>query len=320
MTPKSSHLQHDLDTFRLNRRDFVRAGGGGMLATLLGVACGGSNAAARSGGPQGNPQGVIFHSDFSTALGASDDAILDRDQTIPWTMSGGGGLEVISSAGLDFPTANVLRVTALASTSGFGLIRVVGLPVPSAGESRYYRWYTRMALPDDVEPADDETHPHQDGNSASDSNWLFHVYHDAPTAGRWMPQFRGDAGFPNDRFGGETGIAPTGPQLQKNVTYRFEVKITRATASTFTMEVRVYDSAGTLLYDNDDFLNQTRTAAIHTRTFNINNTGNLGQFNAGLNGLGTGSSAPWWPSAVYMYQGGIAIGDTDWLGPYGNGM
>lgn len=266
------------------------------------------------------PVGVVFHSDWSTALGTSDNAIMDNGKSKPWTLAGGNGLAVVSSAGLDFPTTNALRVTALGSTSGFALLRVTGLPVPGVGQSRYYRWYSRMVLPDDVEPNDDETHPHQDGNAASDSNWLFHVYHDAPMANHWMPQFRGEAAFPNDRFGGNTGVAPIGPQLQKNVTYRFEVKITRTGTSTFTMDVRVYDSAGVLLYDGDDFQNQVRTATINTRTFNVNNLGNLGQFNAGLNGLGTGSTAPWYPSSVYMYQGAVAISGTDWLGPYSGGI
>ena len=308
------------DATPIDRREFVRTTGGILVAAALGGACSGGGPALRGSGPGTTPQGVIFHSDFGTALGTSNAAIMDEGKSVPWTASGGQGLEVIPSTGLDFPTPNVLRVTALGATSGFALLRVAGLPVPAVGQSRYYRWYNRMVLTDDIETSDDETHPHQDGNSASDSNWLMHVYHDAPTAARWMPQFRGNGPFPDDRFGGDTGVAPIGPQLQKNVTYRIELRITRTGASTFTMDVRVYDSANVLLYDADDFMNQMRTNIITSRSFNIGNLSNMGQFNAGLNGLGTGSTAPWWPASVYMYQGGIAISGTDWLGPYSGGI
>jgi len=56
--------------------------------------------------------GVLFSSDWSTATGTSSTALRDGTK---WetSLNNGGGGEVISSVGLDFPTQNVLRVTAV---------------------------------------------------------------------------------------------------------------------------------------------------------------------------------------------------------------
>jgi hypothetical protein len=68
------------------------------------------------------------------------------------------------------------------------------------------------------------------------------------------------------------------------------------------------------LFDDDDFYNQTRTRTLASNpTFMFTNLANLGGLNAGLNGLG---GTEWFPSAVYMYQGAMAVCGNDWCGPY----
>jgi prophage tail gpP-like protein len=160
-----------------------------------------------------------------------------------------------------------------------------------------------MVIGDNVATSDPETHPHQDGNSAADSNWLLHVFHDAG-AGRWRPSFVTEA----DIF--------DGPQLQKNVTYRFEFRVTRTGTSTLTMDVRIYDSNNTLLFDGNNFPG-FQVARINSGSHAVNVVNTLGQFNAGLNGLG---GAEWGSSVVYMYQGAVAISASDWVGPYAGGI
>jgi hypothetical protein len=249
---------------------------------------------------------MLFASDWSSATGITSAALMDAGKSLPWNLIGGQGLEVVPSAGLDFPTANVLKVNVLQVTSGFGLLRRTGLPTLQLGASRYYRWYSRVTIPDGVSTSDPETHPHQDGNAGSQTNWSFNVYHNAG-GGTWRPQLRHSVGpWPNNRW--------TGPALSKSATYRFELQVQRVSETTFNMHVRIYGSNNVLLFDDDDFRNDNGTATLASNpTFAFNSVANTDGFNAGLNGL---AGTDWHPSAVYMYQGGIAICATTWCGAY----
>lgn len=248
---------------------------------------------------------VIWSSDWSTALGTTNAALTDGSR---WSMVGGQGLEVISATGLNFPTPNVLRVTARGETTGYAFLRKTGLPIPQVGESNFYRWYFRATMPDGLE--DPETHPFQDGNAASQSNWLFHVYHSAGT-GMWRPQLRArtDANpWPNDRW--------SGPALRKHETYRFEVQIARVGPNAFKMNVRVYDAAGAQVHGNESFANDNRTATLASNpTFTFWSLPNLEGLNAGNNGI---AGSPTWPF-IYGYQAGLAVCRGDWCGPYRTG-
>jgi len=257
------------------------------------------------------PAAVLFHSDFGTGIGSTSAAVRDQNKTLPWNIQGGQGLEVISAAGLDFPTANVLRVTSLAATTGYAFLRRTGIPIPAVGESRFYRWYLRVTTPNGLE--DPESHPMQDGNASSQSNWLFHIYHDGGGAGFWRPQFRPAASanaYPNDRW--------NGPALSKNVTYRFELQIQRTATNSFQMHVRVYNAAGALLHGDSAFTNQENTGTLAGNpTFSFLNLAALDGLNAGCNGI-AGSSPPF--PFVYAYQGAFAVGSQDWMGPYAGGI
>src|SRR3989304_4472700 len=117
---------------------------------------------------------VLFESEWNNSLGNSSTSRTDGGK---WDITGGSGLSVISSSGLDFLTTNVLEIKPLEATTGYAFLRKTGMAVPSIGESRYYRWYSRMVATDGL--SDTETHPHQDGNAIGDSNWLFHVFHNS---------------------------------------------------------------------------------------------------------------------------------------------
>jgi hypothetical protein len=258
----------------------------------------------------GEPPAVIFHSDWSTALGTTSAALGDNGKALPWNVVGGQGLEVIQSTGLDFPTTNVLRVTSLEAVGGFAFLRRTGMPIPAVGESRWYRWYIRVTTPNGLE--DPESHPFQDGNAQSQANWLFHVYHDGATPGTWRPQFRPAPtvnAFPNDRW--------NGPDLPKNATFRFELQIHRTATNSFQMHVRVYDAAGTQIHTDASYSNQQSSATLATNpTFTFLTLANLDGLNAGCNGIFGTAPFPF----VYGYQGAVAVSGADWLGPYSNGI
>lgn len=255
---------------------------------------------------------VVFSSDWGTALGSSDAALLDGS----WNqlLNNGNSLAVISSAGLDFPSTNVLRITTSArggSNAGAysANIRLLAnsnvIPVPAVGESLYYRWYIRVGVPDSY-TADQLTHPIQDGTSGGSDNWQFEIV--TAANGRWTPRFytgTGGTAWPDYRW--------TAPSLAKNQTYRFEMHLYRNGSNTFQIHPRVYDSADRLLYDDDDFNNANSTARLSSNpSFGFNDPRILRGWQVGLNGFSAGSSFGW----VYSYQGATCVRTDTWCGAY----
>jgi hypothetical protein len=255
---------------------------------------------------------ALFSSDWSTGLGTTDAALRDTSKALSWNIRGGEGTEVIAATGLDLPTTNALRVTVLSTTTGYCLLRRTGLPIPAVGQSRFYRWYFRLAVRDNL--TDGDTHPVQDGNSGGDCNWKFDVLHNDGGPGLWRPRFTVG---PSENV--QNYLWKLTPTLQKNVSYRFEVQILRIGTTTFNMHIRVYNSANVLIHSDADFRNEGSGVANLglNPTFNFHVLNNLDGFNAGNNGLGGNE---WFPSAVYAYQAGFAVKADDWCGPYAAGI
>jgi hypothetical protein len=280
------------------------AGGaeGGMGGAEGGAAGeGGSGGAGAAGGAGGMGQPPLFHSDWSTALGSSEEAVSDGGR---WTIVGGQGGEIIPSTGLDFPTANVLQVPW---SDGWSLPRTTGMPIPAVGESRFYRWYFQVTVPDDVE--DGQTHPIQDGNAGSQINWELAIRHNDAGPGMFVPQFvvHTNNGWPNYMW-----IAPG---LQKHVTYRYELHLVRTGETTFQIHPRIYDSGGALLFDDDDFATPTNSATLASSPeLLFNDVNNLDGLNSGCNG----GEMP--EPGLYGYQGGFCVRADTWCGPYEDGI
>lgn len=255
----------------------------------------------------------LFHSDWSTARGQTDAALRDLGKAIPWTqrIGNGRGNEVVASTGLAFPTANVLRVVA-EDGDGDGdassnVLRVESLPIPSTGETLYYRWYIRVTVPDQ-HTGDSETHPIQDGVAIGSTNWAFQII--TRNDGTWLPSIETDAAaaWPNTHWGRPNIV------LRKNVTYRFELAVRRTGSSTFGLNARIYGADGALLFDDNDFVNSNGTSSLADNpVLNIVNLNSMNGLNAGFNGLGGPSTLM--PFTMY-YQGGVAVCEGDWCGAY----
>ncbi len=295
----------------INRRQFIQMAGGFVIAGPLSAACGGA-ADGKIGAAPAVPRDILFFSDWRTATGNSPDAVADGGK---WDIVSNGArdtMNIIRSTGLDFPSRNVFQMIATERWQGFGIVRKTGLPIPAPGESRYYRWYIRMMQPDDL--ADFQTHPIQDGNAASQTNWMFvvhngpHVNHgNAPVPkGKWQAQFWSGGGAGND-------ARWFGPLLNKNETYRFELQIERTGSTTYRMHVRIYDGAGTLIADDDDIQSINGTARLSSNpTLRFNNVAHMDGLNAGNNGIAGTGPFPF----TYAYEGCFAIRSDDWCGPY----
>lgn len=274
-----------------------------LTLTALGIVVT-DTAAVTVTSPTGDIAG-IFTSAFSTATGTTANALNDGGA---WDVYGTGS-EVISSAGLDFPTTNVLLVPW--QSGGGSALQLVGPPYGTslgaltAPATRYYRWYGRIVIPNGT--ADTQTHPVQDGTGGA-TNWTQLFYNNVGD-----DVVRVGHGFQNNTYPHNIYLGPT---LSKGVTYRFEYAYELVTSTTFRFAVRIYSSADVLLYTSDDFtasgLGVTTLADYcASNTFTVNSATTPEGFHGGTNDLGS-------EAGDYAYESGFAISDVGWCEAYGH--
>lgn len=255
--------------------------------------------------PPPSPSGsVVWFSDFAAG---------DIQDGGKWPIMGGEELAIVSGASVGFPTTNALRIRATAARNGFAAIRKTGLPVPAVGQSIFYRWYFRADWPDNL--TDNGSHPIQDGQAASQTNWMFNVYHNNGGPGRWQPAFWTGSGiqtvWAHNRF--------EGPFLNKRVAYRFELQVHRVTTDGWQMHVRVYQG-DSLVAGDAEFVGVDSRGSVtlaHVPTFRFFNVAHLEGLNAGLNDIDPQPAAgsPQFPF-VYGYQGAFCVRTDTWCGPW----
>jgi hypothetical protein len=241
-------------------------------------------------------------------------------------------MEVVTteSEGLDFPTANVLKITA--DNHGSGNVAAAQpqfrtpdgyIPIPAVGESLYYRYYIRIGVPDAYDAlsgADHQTHGTQDGNRDPERNWKHQITTQAN--GTFILRLAVTNSLNNNPYPSYNWSAT----LNKHQTYRIETQIHRVGTSEFTIHGRVYDAANNLVLDDNDFVNSQGTATLaDDPTHNLGSGGaaQLGAFRTGLNSLVETETAahdnanfPW----TFAHIAGVAICRNTWCGPYQDGI
>ena len=257
--------------------------------------------------------GVVWFSDWRNGTGTEQTALYDGDK---WNgqLCAADVAEVVDAAGLDFPTANVYR-SDYDVPGNCLMVQVTDAWAPPApGEYMFVRAYYRNAMPDGTEIG--FPHPLHIGRSASaDASYSTWFNFSGPEAGvsGMSISLGGGPEYP-DRFWGWG--------FQTNTTYRLEVRIHRVTADQARVDVRVYDTAGTLVADSDDWNNgetedhpQFRTLAGSAPTYPVNDE-SFTLLELGNNdpaGLVAGSGR-------YVYWGALAVvvsADPDaWPGAY----
>lgn len=257
---------------------------------------------------------------FASAWGAGDP--MDGGK---WRLRIGNGRSnrvVPVGDSLNFPTVNVLKVVGSWRGSPAGAAaenqRIDNLPDLQVGQSRGYRWYIRVIVPESY-TGDTQTHPIQDATNGGGTNWMFQVFADqrvitsGPDSGRvvrneWSASWSVRGAWPNNRF-------ICAERLERHRTYRVEMLLTRL-PNGLTLAARLYDG--------------DRLACSETQFQNVNRTGNLGtnpllgihdatQFRSlqvGFNGLNGGTEGMY-PVPLY-YQGGVAV-CVSWCGEYRKG-
>ena len=202
--------------------------------------------------------GLVFSSDWSTGIGRSAASLRDADKALPWDAAVGNGSlnTVIAAAGLGFPSIHAFQVIAewsgntqqLMYSEQVRLAHANGhIPIPSVGESIFYRWYWRCVVPNSIDTSTGAVpHPVQDGPSASTMNWMWEI--PVHTDGTFTPalSFAAANPYPNNRWRTRTN-------LPKNQTFRIELQIHRVGANAFTPHIRIFNSANQQVMADADF-------------------------------------------------------------------
>ena len=293
----------------IGRREFVRTASGLLVGAAVGTSCGGGDGPSVTNGPGGPTPAVIFNSAWS-ALGTSTNAKTDGGK---WDIlaDNAGGLEVIPSGNLGFPSPNCLRVTCMQGSSGFHRLAKTGLGVVAPGQSMWFRWYYRNEQPS---LGDNSQHPIESGQTGG-LDWAFN--NEVQTNTTWFADFQslGDTQTFRQRW--------RGPLLQSSTLYRFEFQLQKLTAQTWNLHVKVYNASGVQIAGDADYTNvfssgnvaanSVNLASNPTLNFSTTNGSQMDELRAGVNGLG---GSDWFPSVLYAYQGCFAVSTAGWIGPY----
>ena len=248
---------------------------------------------------------TLFESDWRTAAGGTANALRDGTKWTEWVNYGGPQLlTVVSASGMGFPAAmtNVLRVLQVGETDAEHVQLENGLPLPQVGDHIYYRIYTRVDEASQAGHGSD--HPVEPIPGSCPFLWTFKR---SISANGWTPEWQ-FSNTPSEEWWNLR------VQLQKNTVYRIEWHFHFITASTFKLDTRIYDAAGTLLYTDVDFLsgnflNQTLAG----RDPSFRNTDNACFRNLFV---GNNGQAGWTSTNTYTYWGGVKVCKDGWCGAY----
>lgn len=273
-------------------------------------------------GASGERPPPLFHSDWSSTLGTSTNAMRDTSKALPWDLVVGSFSTpntsgVVASTGLDFPSANVFQINGdNTGADQFINTRQVAIlpensrwPIPAIGESLYFRLYKRLVYPVPTYPAlGNGNHPIEErAGGSSNWSWSFDV-----DASGWRPKLQSQV---STRYYLTSGGSPV--YLARNATYRLEWQVKRTGAAALELHARIYNSANALLYGDADFMNGA-TSLADLPVCGVTDLNGLDGLQVGTNGPTTtdpgGSIIPMW------YLGCVAVRADDWCGPYSGGI
>jgi hypothetical protein len=250
--------------------------------------------------------GVVFQSNWTTALGFSNAAVMDGARWDSHAEFGGGALLSVVAGG---PSgyANALQVQQRGTAYAAQVQKTNVLP---PGTDFYVRYYMRN---DDTSPSGDHVvtceYSHYYSltymrKSSSAAGWQFviGVFYSAPyPVGYWGP-------------------AQT---LSHGVWYRLEYYVHWTDATHIQVHPRVYDAAGTLILSDANFLQTDYGAA----SWNGRSDWTLASYYAA--GYNFGVDSPWVPyfamgnnsqsgsvdTGLFWYYAGVQIRTDTWPGP-----
>lgn len=270
------------------------------------------------------PSGIVFHSDWNTALGTTATAFRDTGKTKPWNYhccDSNTNSSIATAASLaltNWPTPNVYRVgTMAASPSSIPThILEVDLGLPSAGSHRYFRYYLQVTHGDIHGNGTSTNYEHgvETADTGGGDGMCF--YRIPRSNGTWFPGYcEISSGW---RWVG------TGLSLQKNRTYRMEWHLAFS-ASTYTVQVRITDVATNTVVATEANFHRLLPAPEDN---SIPLTGiqftylpaDHRFFRVGTNGPTSNFPMTNLVNQNLFLAGAVAISDSDWVGAYANGI
>jgi hypothetical protein len=253
------------------------------------------------------PAGLVWASDWSTARGTTVSAVGDGGRWPTVGPMSGDQLEVVSAAGLNFPStmSSVLAVRYNGGTAR-GVIADGLWDYPAVGQHIYYRVYWRMGVGDAVA---NSQHPLGSGSGADLGGYaMVHRSEAGNDFAFWM----------TNNYGPDFNqIHRWQTTLTRNTTYRIEWHLHRTAIDRVIWQIRVYNASNTLVRTLSDFVcswsghGHSLADAIEcpVEPTVLQAWGNMTISHQGL-----------WQvpdaSGNRIYYGGVAVSRSDWCGPY----
>lgn len=272
--------------------------------------------------PTPTPGTLALSSDWSTATGSTDAALTDGGR---WNASGqcmldgeNRVLRVVPGAPLGWTrTPNVLRVSLhdVPPSPGCGQVEWIDrLPASTTHWGRFYYANDERAMI--------SSHNFSQNFGVGDPGpiqWVFFNRHGF--ADGWEMLLRGrhvGGTYPfNEWHLQHSANMANRVRLPHHVWYRYEWMVEYVAANRIRIHPRVYDLAGTLLYDGDDFYQQdTPAMGVHTLTswYAAGNSFAVGDVDLARNvGIGNEGRQPG-SATGHWYIAEFAISTAGWIG------
>ncbi len=276
--------------------------------------------------PSGLQADLVWAVEWDSALGTSDNAIMDQGRTRPFDATAGNAasddtVEVFdtSSESRDYPTDNFCVFESSQSPDGPGtswaFLRTTGnyADALADGDSVAWRYYKRVVMTDAMINADQDIHgdEYTTQSGAQVSGPFGHTEFFDTGAGI------GDYDIGIFDLGSSTWYRLPGFPLDRDVTYRREILMTRTGSTTFTLDYRIYDISDNLLFDGTNFVDGSSNQ-LSAQSFTGNATehwNTIQNWHIGINSIFgyTGADLPAFEFAAFAIAAGA---DATWLGEY----
>lgn len=262
-------------------------------------------------------ESLILASQWSTELGSSQNAALDGDIWDAYKGSAEGTV-IVTTSSLGFASpgfANCMKIGSWNNSSEG--VRMTTLPIPASGTKQWRRFYFAMIAPPPDVYIDTQWHPFDMRKNTTDE-WGSQVH--------IMPNFtaqtfnidvtcRNDAGLGDGEGQFVLGEQNAEIDLDFNVWYGFEWEYTIVSSTLFRVSnAWVYDVNGNVLYDSEDWYQDTNGGLSIPEASAVNWTYQQGGFTwwqMGSNGFVTGEA-----EADMWVIGAVAISDQEQIGPW----
>jgi hypothetical protein len=261
-------------------------------------------------------EGIVFSSSWATATGNSSNAVTDGGNFNDAGYCGRDDiLSVVSASSVGFTRSTNVFAVAMRGDNGCG--QVQRLDAYPLGQSHWGRMYFR----------NDET---QMGGSIH--NWSYNFVGDIQliffnrqaVSGGWVLEVRLGADWPYGTWKLQTGpgtdvFNPPLVVLSHQTWYRYEWHVEFIDSATrYRFYPRLYTEAGTLLYDESNFYQEstpTQGTATLSSWYAAGNSFAFSDLELMRNiGIGNEGRVPSPNSGEFWYVGNFAISTSDWIG------